>query len=208
MVYLPPAFSESRPEVLVGHIERSDFGLLVSHGGDGIVASHVPFVIDRDGDNLHLHAHLARPNPQVRHLARGGEVLAIFHGPHAYISPNWYDSGPSVPTWNYVDVHAYGIVRLVEDGDWLRQLLRRLSERHEARSPVPWRMDELPESYVKGMLRGIIGLDIAVTRLEGKYKLSQNRPASDRPRVIAALEDRGDADSQAVARLMREREAG
>jgi len=207
MVYLTAAFTESRPEVLVEHIERYDFGLLVSHSDDGIVASHVPFVVDRDGDNLHLHAHLARPNPQVRQLARGGEVLAIFHGPHAYISPNWYGSGPSVPTWNYVDVHAYGIVRLVEDGDWLRRLLRRLSERHEARSPVPWRMDELPESYVEGMLRGIIGLDIAVTRLEGKYKLSQNRPASDRPRVIAALEDRGDADSQAVARLMREREA-
>jgi len=208
MVYLTAAFTESRPEVLVEHIERYDFGLLVSHSDDGIVASHVPFVVDRDGDNLHLHAHLARPNPQVRQLARGGEVLAIFHGPHAYISPNWYGSGPSVPTWNYIDVHAYGIVRLVEDGDWLRRLLRRLSERHEARSPVPWRMDELPESYVEGMLRGIIGLDISVTRLEGKYKLSQNRPASDRPRVIAALEDRGDADSQAVARLMREREAG
>ena len=208
MVYLPAAFTESRPEVLVEHIERYDFGLLVSHSDDGIVASHVPFVVDRDGDNLHLHAHLARPNPQVRQLARGGEVLAIFHGPHAYISPNWYGSGPSVPTWNYIDVHAYGIVRLVEDGDWLRRLLRRLSERHEARSPVPWRMDELPESYVKSMLQGIIGLDIAVSRLEGKYKLSQNRPASDRPRVIAALEDRGDADSQAVARLMREREAG
>jgi len=208
MVYLTAAFTESRPEVLVEHIERYDFGLLVSRSDDGIVASHVPFVVDRDGDNLHLHAHLARPNPQVRQLARGGEVLAIFHGPHAYISPNWYGSGPSVPTWNYIDVHAYGIVRLVEDGDWLRRLLRRLSERHEARSPVPWRMDELPESYVKSMLQGIIGLDIAVSRLEGKYKLSQNRPASDRPRVIAALEDRGDADSQAVARLMREREAG
>ena len=207
MVYLPAAFTESRPQVLVEHIERYDFGLLVSHSDDGIVASHVPFVVDRDGDNLHLHAHLARPNPQVRQLARGGEVLAIFHGPHAYISPNWYGSGPSVPTWNYVDVHAYGIVRLVEDGDWLRRLLRRLSERHEARSPVPWRMDELPESYVKSKLQGIIGLDIAESRLEGKYKLSQNRPASDRPRVIAALEDRGDADSQAVARLMREREA-
>lgn len=206
MVYLPAAFTESRPEVLVEHIERYDFGLLVSHSDDGIVASHVPFVVDRDGDNLHLHAHLARPNPQVRQLARGGEVLAIFHGPHAYISPNWYGSGPSVPTWNYIDVHAYGIVRLVEDGDWLRRLLRRLSERHEARSPVPWRMDELPESYVEGMLRGIIGLDISVTRLEGKYKLSQNRPAADRPGVIDALEAQDDDEPRAVARLMRERE--
>ena len=206
MVYLPPAFTEARPEVLVQHIERHDFGLLVSHGADGLTASHIPFLVEHDGDGLHLHGHLARPNPQVGHLARGGEVLAIFHGPHAYISPSWYASGPSVPTWNYADVHAYGVVRLVEDADWLRQLLRRLSERHEARSPVPWQMQDLPETYLKGMLRGIIGLDIAVTRLEGKYKLSQNRPAVDRPRVVAALEAQRDADAGAVARLMRERE--
>ena len=206
MVYLPPVFTEARPEVLVQHIERHDFGLLVSHGADGLTASHIPFLVEHDGDGLHLHGHLARPNPQVEHLARGGEVLTIFHGPHAYISPSWYASGPSVPTWNYADVHAYGVVRLVEDADWLRQLLRRLSERHEARSPVPWQMQDLPETYRKGMLRGIIGLDIAVTRLEGKYKLSQNRPAVDRPRVVAALEAQSDADASAVARLMRERE--
>jgi len=111
-----------------------------------------------------------------------------------------------VPTWHYVDVHAYGTVRLIEDEDWLRGLLQHLSDRHEAGSPALWRMQDLPESYLKGMLKGIIGLDIEVTRLEGKYKLSQNRPAGDRPRVIAALERREDADSLAVARLMRERE--
>ena len=111
-----------------------------------------------------------------------------------------------MPTWNYADVHAYGIVRLVEDADWLRQLLRRLSERHEARNPDPWQMQDLPETYLEGMLRGIVGLDIAVTRLEGKYKLSQNRPMADRPRVVAALERQSDADARAVARLMRERE--
>jgi transcriptional regulator len=206
MVYLPPAFTEARPAVLIEHIARYDFGLLVSHGVDGLIASHIPFLVKRDGDQVHLHGHLARPNPQVGHLARGGEVLTIFHGPHAYISPSWYTSGPSVPTWNYADVHAYGIVRLVEDAEWLRQLLRRLSERHEARSPVPWQMQDLSETYLKGMLRGIVGLDIAVTRLEGKYKLSQNRPAADRPRVVAALEAQSDADARAVARLMRERE--
>jgi transcriptional regulator len=206
MVYLPPAFAEARPEVLIEHIERYDFGLLMSHGADGLIASHIPFLVMHDQDELHLHGHLARPNPQVGHLARGDEVLAIFHGPHAYISPSWYTSGPSVPTWNYADVHAYGIVRLVEDADWLRQLLRRLSERHEARNPVPWQMQDLPEAYLEGMLRGIVGLDIAVTRLEGKYKLSQNRPAADRPRVVAALEAQSDADARAVARLMRERE--
>jgi transcriptional regulator len=207
MVYLPPAFTEARPEVLTEHIERHDFGLLVSHGAAGLVASHIPFLIERDGEQLHLHGHLARPNPQVGDLARGGEVLAIFHGPHAYISPNWYATGPSVPTWNYVDVHAYGMVRLVDGDHWLRGLLRRLSERQEARNPVPWRMQDLPETYLKGMLKGIIGLDIAVTRLEGKYKLSQNRPVADRPGVIAGLEAQRDPDAHAVARLMRQREA-
>ena len=133
-------------------------------------------------------------------------MLAIFSGPHAYVSPRWYASGPSVPTWNYVDVHAYGTIRLVEDGEWLRGLLRRLAERHEAGNTVPWRIQDLPEAYLEGMLKGIIGLEIAVTRLEGKFKLSQNRPAADRPRVIAALEQGGDENSVAIAQLMRERE--
>jgi transcriptional regulator len=206
MVYLPPPFTEKRPEVLLEHIERYDFGLLVSQGSAGLVASHIPFLIERDGEQLHLHGHLARPNPQVGDLARAGEVLAIFHGPHAYISPNWYATGPSVPTWNYVDVHAYGRVQLVEDAEWLRRFLARLSERHEARNPAAWRMQDLPEAYVETMLKGIVGLDITVTRLEGKYKLSQNRPAADRPGVIAALEAQADPESHAVARLMRDRE--
>ena len=206
MVYLPPAFTETRPDVLMGHIERYDFGLLVTNGPEGLVASHIPFLIERDGEQMHLHGHLARPNPQVADLARGGEVLAIFHGPHAYISPNWYATAPSVPTWNYADVHAYGTVRLVEDDEWLRRFLARLSARHEARNPAPWRMQDLPGDYVEVMLKGIIGLDIAVTRLEGKYKLSQNRPAEDRPVVIDALEAQSDPDAQAVARLMRERQ--
>ena len=206
MVYLPPAFTETRPVVLVAHIEQHDFGLLVSHGAAGLVASHIPFLVERRDGELHLLGHLARPNPQAGGLADGGEVLAVFSGPHAYISPSWYADGPSVPTWNYVDVHAYGTVRLIEDADWLRRLLHHLSDRHEAGNPAPWRMQDLPEAYLEGMLKGIIGLDITVTRLDGKFKLSQNRPAVDRPRVIAALERRGDVDALAVAELMRERE--
>jgi transcriptional regulator len=206
VVYLPPAFTETRPAVLVAHIEQHDFGLLVSHGAAGLVASHIPFLVERRDEELHLLCHLARPNPQVEELRQGGEALAIFSGPHAYVSPSWYADGPSVPTWNYADVHAYGTVRLIEDEDWLRGLLNHLSDRHEAGSPAPWRMQDLPESYLKGMLKGIIGLDITVTRLEGKFKLSQNRPAADRPRVITALERRGDVNALAVATLMREQE--
>ena len=208
MVYMPPHFTEARPAVLLAHIERHDFGLLVSHGPAGLIASHIPFLVEYQGEELHLLGHLARPNPQAEDVSHGEEVLTIFSGPHAYVSPSWYAAGPAVPTWNYVDVHAYGTVRLVEDDDWLRRLLLRLSDRHETGSAAPWRMQELPEPYLGGMLKGIIGFDIAVTRMEGKYKLSQNRPAVDRSRVIAALERREDADSFAVARLMREREPG
>jgi len=206
VVYLPHHFTEARRAILVAHIARHDFGLLMSRSAAGLVASHIPFLIEHHGEELHLLGHLARPNPQVEDLRRGGEVLAIFSGPHAYVSPSWYAGGPSVPTWNYADVHAYGTVQAIDDGDWLRRLLRRLSDRHETGNSAPWRMQDRPEAYLEGMLKGIVGLDIAVTRLEGKFKLSQNRPAVDRPRVIAALERRGDDNAVSIAALMRERE--
>ncbi len=205
MVYLPPAFTETRPEILIAHIERYDFGLLVTHGEGGLIASQVPFLIDRRGAEIYLQGHLARPNPQLADLGVG-EALAVFTGPHAYISPGWYEAGPAVPTWNYATVHAYGVGRLVEDPDWLRGLLQRLSERHEAREAAPWRMQDLPEAYLASMLKGIVGFEIAVTRLEGKFKLSQNRPAADRPRITAALDARDDPESTSVAELMRLRE--
>jgi transcriptional regulator len=206
MVYLPPAFTETREEVLAAHIERHDFGLLVTHGAAGPIASQIPFLLERGDDQLLLQGHLARPNPQLADLDGAAEALAIFAGPHAYISPSWYEAIPAVPTWNYATVHAYGPVRRIEDADWLRKLVRRLSDRHEAGEASPWQMRDLPEPYVQSMLKGIVGIELAVTRLEGKFKLSQNRPGADRPRIIAALERRADADSHAVAALMRQRE--
>lgn len=204
MVYLPPHFTETREDVLLAHIERHDFGLLITQEG-GLVASQVPFLVERRDGKLYLLGHLARPNPQCAALD-GNEALAVFHGPHAYISPSWYAVGPAVPTWNYATVHAYGAARAIDDRDWLNDLLRRLSTRHEAREAVPWRMQDQPESYLNGMLGGIVGFEIAVARLEGKFKLSQNRPAGDHPRIIAALEARGGDDARGVAKLMRERE--
>lgn len=206
MVYLPPAFTETRTEVLLAHIERHDFGLLVSHGAGGLIASQIPFLVARRDGALVLQGHLARANPQAAELDGAGEALAIFEGPHAYISPSWYGAGPAVPTWNYAAVHAYGAARAIADPEWLRDLVRRLSERHEAREPRPWRMHDLPEAYVASMLNGIVGVEIAVERLEGKFKLSQNRPAADRPRVIAALDRRENAESRELAALMRGRE--
>lgn len=206
MVYLPPAFTETREAVLIAHIERHDFALLVTHGAAGLIASQIPFLAERRDGTLYLQAHIARANPQAADLDDAGDALAIFPGAHAYISPSWYEAGPAVPTWNYAAVHAYGPARRIADPDWLRDLVRRLSERHEAREPAPWDMQALPEPYVQSMLNGIVGIEIAVSRLEGKFKLSQNRPAGDRPRIIAALERRADPDSQAVAQLMRARE--
>jgi transcriptional regulator len=206
VVYLPPAFTETRDDILLAHIERHDFALLVTHGSAGLIASQIPFLAERRGGTLYLQAHIARANPQAADLDGAGEALAIFPGPHAYISPGWYEAGPAVPTWNYAAVHAYGPARSSADPAWLRDLVRRLSARHEAREPAPWDMEGLPEPYVQSMLNGIIGIEIAVSRLDGKFKLSQNRPAADRPRIIAALQRRADPESDAVAQLMRERE--
>jgi transcriptional regulator len=207
VVYLPPAFTETREEILVAHIEQHDFGLLVTQGNAGLIASQIPFLIARRDGKLYLEGHIALANPQGADLDGAADVLAIFAGPHAYISPGWYQAGPAVPTWNYASVHAYGAARRIADPDWLRDLVDRLSRRHEAREAAPWRMEVLPEPYVASMLTGIVGIEIAVSRLEGKFKLSQNRPAADWPRIIAALERREDAESRAVARLMHEREA-
>jgi transcriptional regulator len=225
LVYLPPLFTEPDTEVLIAHVERHEFGLLVSQGARGsdypppdhpppdhpladrpeLIASQIPFLVARRGETLLLQGHLARANPQTADL--DGEVLAIFPGPHAYISPGWYEAGPAVPTWNYATVHAYGTARAIRDREWLRDMLDRMSRRHEAREPAPWRMRDLPPAYLETMLGGIIGIEIAVSRLEGKFKLSQNRPADDRPRIAAALERRTDDGSRQIAALMREREA-
>ncbi|HVC50660.1 MAG TPA: FMN-binding negative transcriptional regulator [Stellaceae bacterium] len=206
MVYLPPHFTERDPEILAAHIERYDFATLVTQGAAGLIASQIPFLAERRDGGLYLQGHLARPNPQCADLDGADEALVIFAGPHAYISPGWYAAGPAVPTWNYASVHAYGRARRIDDAEWLRGFLRRLSARHEAREAAPWRMDDQPAAFLDGMLKGIVGLEIAVERCEGKFKLSQNRPAVDRPRIIAALEARDDGDSHALARLMRDRE--
>jgi transcriptional regulator len=174
-------------------------------GAAEMIASQIPFLVERRANGMLLQGHIARPNPQAADLDDGAEVLAIFPGPHAYISPSWYEAGPAVPTWNYASVHAYGTARAIRDPEWLRDMLERLSARHEAREAAPWRMRDLPQAYLEAMLRGIIGIEIEISRLEGKFKLSQNRPASDRPRIITALERRGDQTSREVAGLMRAR---
>ncbi len=205
MVYIPSHFAEPRQEVLADFIRDHNFGILVTTGAAGLIASHIPFLYDaEDGPHGTLWAHLARGNPQLKDLGAGREALAIFEGPHGYISPRWYATHPAVPTWNYSIVHAYGTAEPIEDVAALERLVARLADHHEAGAETPWRLADTPDKYRQGMLRGISGFAIRVTRLEGKFKLSQNRDATDRARVIAALREEGSTE---LAELMAKRDA-
>lgn len=201
-MYIPSVFAVDEPATLLALIEAYNFATLVSSTPDDMVASHLPFLLARDrGPKGALLAHLARANPHGAMLDNTN-ALVIFNGPHGYVSPSWYQQHPAVPTWNYAAVHVYGRARLIADDSQLRDLLNRLSERHEDGRANPWRMDSLPESYLAGMVKGIIGFEIEIERLEGKMKLSQNRGAADRRNVIAALAKSESAEDRALADFM------
>jgi len=198
-LYIPQHFRVDDPAALAAFIEANAFGTLVSSSAAGLHVSHVPFVVEREeGGAVRLLGHVARANAQWESLEGADHVLAVFQGPHAYISPGWYEQHPSVPTWNYAAVHATGRARLMEEAE-LHELLMRLSTTYEAGREKPWRMSELPPAYVDSMLKMIVGFELEVEQLEGKFKLSQNRP-KEIARVIAALEREGEAE---VATLMR-----
>ncbi len=201
-MYVPTVFVESDTAKLHEFIRQYSFGVLTSHGEAGLTASHLPLLLDADaGPHGQVLGHMARANPQWRGVR--GEVMAIFSGPHAYVSPSWYEEGGTVPTWNYVAVHAYGTFHVVEERDSLLDILRRSVLTYESPRPEPWAFDESP-SHVEKMLGAIVGFRIELTRLEGKWKLSQNHSDERRRKVIRAMEARPDADSQAIARLMSE----
>lgn len=201
-MYVPTAFSEPDPATLHDFIRRHGFATLLTHGEGGMVASHLPLLLDADaGAQGVLLGNMARANPQWRSVV--GEALAVFHGPHAYISPSWYESRGTVPTWNYAVVHAYGDIHLVEDRDGLLEILRRSVAAYEGPRPEPWPFDK-SEPHVEGLLKAIVGFRIEITRIEGKWKLSQNHPEERRRKIIRALEARPDDDSRAIAGLMSE----
>jgi len=201
-VYIPPAFQETRRELLDELIRQHNFGTLVSTHAGELMASHLPFLLESEaGPHGTLRGHMARANPQWQSFEEGQEVLAIFQGPHAYVSPTWYEEPLSVPTWNYATVHAYGVPSLVEEREALYRLLEALVRVHEAPMPSPWPF-ELPDDYVGRMINGIVGFEIRLTRLEGKLKLSQNRSLADQQAVADALLKQGDPPGVALAELM------
>ncbi|WP_449427973.1 FMN-binding negative transcriptional regulator [Rhodanobacter umsongensis] len=203
-MYMPKSFHETRRETLHGLIRAYPFATLVTHSAGGLTANHLPFELVGDV----LHGHVARGNELVQ--ADGAEALLTFQGPDGYISPNWYPSkhetGREVPTWNYAVVHVHGRLRVIDDATWLRRLLETLTDHHEATQPQPWRITDAPEDHIETSLRAIVGLEIAIDRIEGKFKLSQNHPEANRLGVIGGLRLRdGDGDAE-LADLMAQQE--
>ncbi|HET6182333.1 MAG TPA: FMN-binding negative transcriptional regulator [Acetobacteraceae bacterium] len=198
-MYTPPAFAEKNQERLHALIEAAPFATLVTLTGAGLIASHVPLLLDRSaGEHGTLIGHLARPNPQASTTRSEVEALAIFLGPQFYVTPSWYptkrETGKVVPTWNYVAIHVYGRLQFFDEPERLLAIVTRLTNRHEGAREKPWAVSDAPADFVAGMLRGIVGFEIAITRIEGKAKMSQNRPAADRVGVIAGLRDEGHAE--------------
>ncbi|CAN7651197.1 FMN-binding negative transcriptional regulator [Trinickia sp. LjRoot230] len=206
-MYLPAAFNEDRPDVLHALMAEHPFATLVTNGPDGLDANHLPFEFDpTTGAHGTLRAHVARANPVWREALDRPQALVIFQGPAAYISPNWYPSKHEthrqVPTYNYITVHAHGNIAVKDDEPFLRGLVARLTRRMEAAQPKPWKMGDAPADYIAQMLANIVGIEIESTKLVGKWKLSQNKDASDRRGAAAGLAQRTDAASQAVGQAM------
>jgi transcriptional regulator len=205
-MYIPKSFAEDDITKLHALMRDYNFAVLVTAQANGVsLATHLPFLLASErGPYGTLLCHFARANPHWRGLDETREALVIFQGPHAYVSPSWYEEPLSVPTWNYAIVHAYGRPRIIEDTTALYTMLRELTQQSEARFERPWPF-ALPDDFVQQKMRGIVGIEIEITRLEGKFKLSQNRSVGDQERVAATLLESADDLSVGVAELMQER---
>lgn len=205
-MYRPPAFREDRPEILREAIRAHPLGTLVTAGSGGLMANMLPFSLRESQSGDVLRAHLAKANEQIAELREGTPALIVFQGPHSYVSPSWYptkkEHGKAVPTWNYVIVQARGVPRIIDDTDWLKQQLVELTSAHEEGRSEPWSVDDAPASYLEAQLKGIVGLEIAVNRLEGKWKVSQNQPEPNRQGVVAGLRSEG---QEALAEIVEQR---
>ena len=214
-MYLPAHFKEDRTPVLHDLIRAHPLAVLVTLDANGLVANHLPMEIDPEAGALGtLRGHVARANPLWKSHRAEVEAMAVFQGPNDYITPQYYATkaatGKVVPTGNYATVHAYGPLRAIDDAAWLRRFVEQLTDRHEAelRHPpgdAPWKVSDAPEDFIAGQLKAIVGIEIPLTRMEGKWKVSQNRPPEDRAGVVAGLEEGGGPMQYAMAELVRDR---
>ena len=206
-MYNPAHFKEEDPQALHELMAQYPLATLVTLGAQGLAATHQPLLHDcRAGGFGVLRGHMAKANPQWSNLSQDAQALAIFTGPQHYISPNWYPSkaehGKVVPTWNYVVVHARGPLRVIRDPAWLKRNVSELTAAHEAAFPNPWTPEAAPEGFVDNMVNAIVGIEMTVESLEGKWKASQNRPEADRLGVIAALRNLGTPEANRMAEVV------
>jgi transcriptional regulator len=206
-MYIPKFNEETRLPILHDLIEAQPLASLITMGSSGLFATHLPLVLGRDkGDYGLLKGHISRANNQWRDFSPEVQALIIFAGPHHYITPNWYaekaETGKVVPTWNYAVVHAYAHLKVIEDPAWLLNHLNTLTTIHESASPKPWHVTDAPSDYIESMLKGIVGLELAIERIEGKWKVSQNRSESDRIGVAEGLEQLDTPESLAMKALV------
>jgi transcriptional regulator len=208
-MYQPPHFREDRVEVQHALIRAHPLGLLITAGPGGLMANPIPFLIDPGASERGtLRCHLARANAQWRELTAVEECLVVFQGPQDYVTPSWYatkrETGKVVPTWNYATVHAWGRPQVIDDEAWLRRQIEDLTRSREHVRAAPWTVDDAPLEFVSAQLKGIIGVEIPIVRIEGKWKMSQNRPEADRIGVVAGYREQGET-AAAIADLVAER---
>ncbi|MEN3293946.1 MAG: transcriptional regulator [Burkholderiales bacterium] len=207
-MYVPSQFEENRPEVLHQLIGEHPLGMLVTLDPDGLNANHIPFEFDPEPAPYGvLRAHVARSNPVWRTFSADVEALVVFQGAQAYISPAWYatkqQDGKVVPTYNYMVVHACGAMRVIDDPVWVRGLVERLTDRHEAGRASPWKVADAPRDYIDKLLSAIVGIEIPISKLVGKWKVSQNQPQANRDGVVNGLSEIGDDNATGMARAVR-----
>jgi transcriptional regulator len=211
-MYTPPAFREDDLPTIHAEMKRIQLATLVTLTGSGLIATHLPLMLDSSaGEYGTLYGHVARGNSQWSESRAEVEALAIFIASDAYISPSWFlskqETGKVVPTWMYTAIHAYGIVRFIDDTEWLRGVVNRLTDKHEADLPSPWKVADAPADYVDAQLARIIGVELPISRLEGKWKFDQRTAPTDRAGVIAGLEATGDPGNLEAAAVLHRLEA-
>ncbi|MCV2355599.1 FMN-binding negative transcriptional regulator [Paucibacter sp. B2R-40] len=208
-MYVPPYHAQTELNSVQSLIEAQPLGAWVISGAEGLIANHIPFILDRSrGEFGTLRAHVSRANPVWQQLAASTDSLVMFQGPQSYITPSWYPTrlteGKVVPTWNYVVAHAHGKARAVEDPRWILQLLRDLTEHSEAQQALPWKIEDAPLDFISRLARAVVGIEIPISKLQGKWKLSQDEAMPDRLGTADKLLALGDANSVALAGLVTE----
>ncbi len=206
-MHIPRKFKQENIEELIALMKSYSFANVCVQGSGGLEVHHLPMAVSEIGDQLYLNAHIAKANPLWKNVCDGDPCLVVFNGPHSYISPNYYptkaENGKAVPTWNYVAVHAKGLMQFVHEPEWIFNIIDLLTTEQEKSQLQPWSIADAPREYIDKMLPALVGIKIEVTHLEGQWKLSQNQPQINQVGVVAGLNEQSHDGAQAVANLVQ-----